>query len=422
MRRGVILGAWLLATGVAAQGAIQSNESVDALFARMTEANHSTTMSSPQRADAVEAIYNAWRAPDSAQLKNMLEKDVRVAFKAATYAASFNPSAHHVDDLYRFRNELLSRHVETSFETEYLYRSLIAARRFDEARDIAKSSDGKLADVPELTNAAGSADRQRIMIPSADGKKLDIQPFELLPDYTVVVISHPLCHFSRNASRDIAADKAMNGLLEGHVLWLEPPDGNLDINPTLVWKAELKDQPVAFMYSRSDWPLVPAFETPVFYVFKGKTLVGSRSGWAGPKDMPALRELVLRAKGDAALGQTSALGAEPPIDISTLNLKRTEFDKRVVTVRGYLTIGPESLYVVIKKGHIADFWQPDSECLSLLNTGNVDAVEATSNGKLVEITGTFQADNYAYGISMSECGTTGMDLGGDIRASIKRAR
>jgi hypothetical protein len=174
------------------------------------------------------------------------------------------------------------------------------------------------------------------------------------------------------------------------------------------------------MYARSDWPLVPAFETPVFYVFKGTTLVGSRSGWTGPKDMPALRELVLRAKGDDATRKSSAVNTEPPIDISTLNLKRAEFDKQVVTVRGYLTMGPESLYVVSKKGNDADFWKSDSGCLSLLNTGNPDAVEPTSNGKLVEITGTFQADNSSYGLSLSQCGTSGIDLNGDIGASMRR--
>ena len=61
---------------------------------------------------------------------------------------------------------------------------------------------------------------------------------------------------------------------------------------------ELGDQPVALMYSRQDWPLLSSFDTPVFYVFKGKTLVGTKTGGGGPEDIPELKGLIVRAKGD----------------------------------------------------------------------------------------------------------------------------
>ncbi|MEI7036285.1 hypothetical protein [Fulvimonas yonginensis] len=101
------------------------------------------------------------------------------------------------------------------------------------------------------------------------------------------------------------------------------------------------------------------------------------------------------------------------LDIQALNANRAKYDGKQLTLHGFLVIGPESMYLVKRLGYDKDYWAKDSGCLSLLNTGDLGNKEDLYNGKYVEITGLFRANNYSYGISLSECGLTGLDINGD---------
>ena len=110
---------------------------------------------------------------------------------------------------------------------------------------------------------------------------------------------------------------------------------------------------------------------------------------------------------------SSACAMGNSLDIQVLNAQRKQYDGQSLTVQGFLVIGAESMYLVKRLGYDKDYWRPDSGCLSLLNTGDLGAKESSYNGKYVEITGVFRASNYSYGISLSECGLTGLDIDGD---------
>ncbi|KJV32528.1 hypothetical protein [Luteibacter yeojuensis] len=117
----------------------------------------------------------------------------------------------------------------------------------------------------------------------------------------------------------------------------------------------------------------------------------------------------------------SSADADPPRtvpNVSTLNANRESFSGQEVTVKGYLWIGPEQLYIVDRRFYSDDGWKRASGCLSLVNVGDIDK-EAGLSGKLVEITGTFVTDNITYGISLMVCGETGIDLHGAPGTAIK---
>lgn len=106
------------------------------------------------------------------------------------------------------------------------------------------------------------------------------------------------------------------------------------------------------------------------------------------------------------------LAKDNPPDIKELNAHRDTYDGQRVVLHGFLVIGPESMYLVKRRGYDKDYWAKDSGCLSLLNTGNLGEKEDLYNGKPVQISGVFRADNSAYGISLSQCGLTGLDING----------
>ncbi|QWT19593.1 hypothetical protein KPL74_17825 [Bacillus sp. NP157] len=114
------------------------------------------------------------------------------------------------------------------------------------------------------------------------------------------------------------------------------------------------------------------------------------------------------------LSMTSVtFAADAPLDIQALNANRATYDGKQVTLHGFLVIGPESMYLVKRPGYDKDYWANDSGCLSLLDTGDLGSKEELYNGKYVEITGVFRANNHSYGISLAECGLTGLDINGE---------
>ncbi|QWT21277.1 hypothetical protein KPL74_04580 [Bacillus sp. NP157] len=102
-----------------------------------------------------------------------------------------------------------------------------------------------------------------------------------------------------------------------------------------------------------------------------------------------------------------------------LNQNRAAFDGKEVTVRGYLWIGGEQMYLVDRRFDADDAWAPDSGCLSLLNFGDLDEHADSFSGKYVELKGKFVKDNKPYGPSLMVCGATGIDLHANTATAIR---
>ena len=105
-----------------------------------------------------------------------------------------------------------------------------------------------------------------------------------------------------------------------------------------------------------------------------------------------------------------------------MNAHRAQYDGQQLTLSGYLVIGTEAMYLVKRLGYDKDYWAKNSGCLSLLDTGDLSEKADLYNGKHVELKGRFRANNYAYGISFSECGLTGIDIDGKPSEHIRILR
>ncbi|QWT21276.1 hypothetical protein KPL74_04575 [Bacillus sp. NP157] len=102
-----------------------------------------------------------------------------------------------------------------------------------------------------------------------------------------------------------------------------------------------------------------------------------------------------------------------------LNENRAAFDGKEVTVRGYLWIGAEQLYIVDRRFYADDAWKTNSGCLSLLNIGALYERADVFNGKYVELNGKFVENRDSYGVSLMACGETGIDLHANPGAAIR---
>ncbi|UPG92809.1 hypothetical protein [Luteibacter aegosomatissinici] len=274
------------------------------LLDRLQSAARSPAASDREKASHLTTLYDQHGRPTPSSASALPDKDLRAWFLAAFYVIYYSDSPSHLGDLYLIRNVLVAHQADVRVETDYLFRALVMLRRFDEAKRLSTSSPGAFESIPDVAWLPGArAADTPILVPDPNGRRLEVRPFRLRDDFTVLVVSHPLCHFSRNASRDITADGQLSHRLAGHIIWIEPPGQKLDMTATADWQRELGDQPVVLMNSQGEWPLLDSFDTPTFYVFRGKTLVGHKAGWAGPGDRAALSALLDRAAGGQASEQ-----------------------------------------------------------------------------------------------------------------------
>lgn len=103
----------------------------------------------------------------------------------------------------------------------------------------------------------------------------------------VVIVSHPLCHFSNNAAQAIQSDTYLRAALHNRVKWLVPQQLNFDARELAEWNGDHPDQQLSLAYLGNQWPEIRSWATPTFYFFNDGKLISSFSGWPveGRKDM-----------------------------------------------------------------------------------------------------------------------------------------
>lgn len=276
--------------------ALTSAEDADAQHKRIDAIHHDHSLSEAERRDALLAAYPADKYMSRESLHRMPENELRTRFRTVDGVMYITADPRYLRDMYAIADELRIRGVMSVEEDQGIYRSLVQLRRFSEARTFAEGKKGSFEAIPSVRNVNDEPlHPMRYFALADDGTSMDLKSVTLNADYTVIVVSHPLCHFSRRASRQIPDQPDLVTLLDGHSLWLEPPGQELDVHPTLEWQKEAPGMPIGMMYATSDWPMFRSFATPSFYVFKGKLLVGMKTGWGGPEDGVELKTLIEKA-------------------------------------------------------------------------------------------------------------------------------
>jgi hypothetical protein len=108
------------------------------------------------------------------------------------------------------------------------------------------------------------------------------EPVHFSSDWQLVAISHPLCHFSKNALTYIKNDKALAKSLEGYFTLIGPQDGNLHFDVMQKWNAENPSMPIHPVDQQIAFTEFDQWSTPTFYFMKAGKVVHQFNGW--PKE------------------------------------------------------------------------------------------------------------------------------------------
>jgi len=237
-------------------------------------------------------------------LKNASAEDLAARLKAASLAGFYSHDRVHLVDMQRVFSELERRDAITREQVQDMLHALLAQREFDEARKLSvRLQEMHEVSVPEV-NASGADPTQFNAYAVEDhADVLAAVNVDISKGAYLIVVSHPLCAFSRNAQRDLAEDSGFAWALSSKPIWLAPVSGRLNLESIRQWNRERPGSQILLASERTSWPVIENWATPQFYAVRDGVVIGALSGW--PKEgrkvelAAMLRELEAAGKDDA---------------------------------------------------------------------------------------------------------------------------
>jgi len=242
----------------------------------------------PERAKiaVIGATYDQMVAPvrKDKGLDRLDDDDLDTLYRAAQLAVFYTHDQGHVLDMVSFLNGLQERGLASKNHYVQMYEAFIGARMLTEAQALARQHPmPELEVLPELHEAAGVVPghpTEWVVNPSE--RELLRRNVDLHQSAQVVIVSHPLCHFSKAAMRDIQADPVLSEVLRAHATWLAPQDNHINFDVVQKWNQGHPGQEIALAFRRDDWPMIDSWATPTFYFLKNGEVTAKVEGW--PKE------------------------------------------------------------------------------------------------------------------------------------------
>jgi hypothetical protein len=239
--------------------------------------------SSEQRIAAMRSMFDARLADAfaSVRLTALSDDEVGAIFDAAALMAFYDRAPGIVDDQDRAFVELRRRGLADNEHVKSMFGTLIALRRFDEARELAAGFPAvPLESVPELRDAEGFDPARPSLLRVAEaGTPWQRENPVLSNDAQIIVVGHPLCHFSRNATLAIEADSTLADVFAVHSLWIGPADRHVYRDEYLDWRAQHPRLPILPILDVASWPMIDSSSTPRFYFLRGGVVQSEVVGW-----------------------------------------------------------------------------------------------------------------------------------------------
>jgi hypothetical protein len=239
-----------------------------------------------EKSDAIEAGYKKFHDHEITFMSLMTnsKKDLELLFDANQEVAFISKLPRYALNMELIFTELKKQKLNTASQADSLFSIHIRMREFDKANKLI--TDGLVLKDKSLPNFKPAVDLQ-INQPSewiiSQHERLLVQrAVKFNETWQMIVVSHPNCHFSRNAMLDILANDAIKMRIKGRSKWITPQDANLNFDLFQRWNSMYPDAEISVVHRRKDWPLKNFSSTPIFYFLVNGKVVSSFSGW--PKE------------------------------------------------------------------------------------------------------------------------------------------
>lgn len=274
----------MLPAALATAQGLPATANIDQLYDRFQKVEAALD-ASPQavRQAAMEELYSTYieAQQEPAVLQMLPAYSVDRLFRATYDAVFYTLERRYVQDMQADLDRLRALHADELRHYQDLYVTLVGLRDFAAARAVLASQPMASSEsAPTIVAALVDGRGPSALVLSEDGSSASQQPIRLSGAVAIVVIGHPLCHFSRDAVAAIEADDRLKVVFASYAHWLMPQDGRMRPRRVAAWNAAHPQARMDYIYRQSDWTVVETWATPTFYFFKNGRRVGKLVGWA----------------------------------------------------------------------------------------------------------------------------------------------
>lgn len=213
------------------------------------------------------------------------------AHVANFYFAGARPDAHR--DIVE---ELLDRSAASEQDLVDFHGALVAARRWDEARDFARRfPEAPMETLPGVRMGDGLQHGPYYLRPLPAENVVVRESLGAGKGLSLVVVSHPDCGYSRAAMAAIEANPALGDALPANRLYLAPTFGKLRFARVAQWNARHPAFSHVLVDRPADWTFVSNWATPQFLFLRDGKVVEAVTGWPGEAQIELLTAAARRA-------------------------------------------------------------------------------------------------------------------------------
>lgn len=250
------------------------------------------SLTEPDRAERVRKKFDHLflGKRNSIDLKFLSDEDIHLLFRASSFTAFFVGTKTYIDYALTDFNIIKTRSIVREDEALFMYGILITARMYDQAHELAQSFDNyNFEPVPNIVDARKSSDNVfSLYETNNDSHSLRLENFELSKNKQIIVISHPLCHFSQDAISDIESNAFTKKIFDKYSIWLAPPTASFSIPSFQNWNRIHPNESIAIAVQKEDWPMIANWATPDIYFLNNGKVVDTMHGWHQGHDINLL--------------------------------------------------------------------------------------------------------------------------------------
>jgi hypothetical protein len=202
-------------------------------------------------------------------------------------------------------NEIVRRDAATRLDLERMYKAYISMRRFDAAGALTQQHAVSFvgSDITHMSTVPLGFRGSTLLDVSPTEAKLTRVTFVPPSDPYIVIVSHPMCHFSQRAIAAIQKDSKLSSIFQHNAFWIAPVDGRLNFEVVQSWNTTHPEFRVSLAFNRDEWPEIDYWGTPTFYFFGKEGLAAKVVGW--PKEGRRSELLSAARKAGIRLGESA---------------------------------------------------------------------------------------------------------------------
>lgn len=247
----------------------------DALVAVQTRAFE---RSEAERGAMIASTYRErFGALTAAELDALPDASLDLLFRAAEIPVGYTLDPYYGEQMNAAYERLAAHSRVEPRHRRSMFEAWVMLRRFDAARRIAEVAPDA-GHLPRLRETPVPSGAPALWAPGEGADTLTRHPADLTQP-RIVVVSHPLCGFSQNAARQIAADPELGPRFAAQSLWLLPQTAALDVDQVRAWQSAHAPYRMAYVDLQRNWPGMDEWGTPTFYFFKDGRVVHKVVGW-----------------------------------------------------------------------------------------------------------------------------------------------